>query len=270
MSPSSLMKLLRILLLFLTLPLTTFASNCVVNLSHYDMMHPNFGFMKSQGIIGVIHEATYPRFDRDTLYSTRQQSATRAGLLWGAYHFGDASDPVRQADHFLRVVSSSSSGRDLGPHAAGVLLVLDFEKNGHYPGGTMRADQAVAFVERIKERTGRYPGVYGSENRLRAVLHAPNVTAAQRRVLANCWLWIANYHWEPRATDPWSHWQMWQYTGDGKCDLRPRSAYPKDVANIPRAERNMFRGSPAEAVAFWQEHAWEPGGDSAPRATPVR
>src|SRR4051794_12030595 len=167
------MKLFRILSLIVVLPLGAFASsNCIVNLSHYDSMHPDFGAMRAQGIVGVIHEATYPRFDRDNAYPSRQQAASRAGLLWGAYHFGDATDPVRQADHFLRVVSSSWVPSAGAPVGAGVLLVLDFEKNGHYPGGTMRADQAVAFVERIKERTAKYPGVYGSENRLRAVLHA--------------------------------------------------------------------------------------------------
>ena len=33
--------------------------------------------------------------------------ALQAGLLWGAYHYADATDPVRQADHFLSVVSSA-------------------------------------------------------------------------------------------------------------------------------------------------------------------
>src|SRR5207247_1168002 len=82
--------------------------------------------------------------------------------------------------------------------------VLDFEKNGHYPGGTMRADQAVAFVERIRERTGKYPGLYSGEYHLRQVLNSPKVSPAYKRVLSNCWLWIANYHYEPRATAPWS------------------------------------------------------------------
>jgi lysozyme len=221
-------------------------------------MHPDFAMMKSQGVVGVIHEATYPRFDRDNMYAVRQQAATRSGLLWGAYHFGDATDPIRQADHFLRVVASSYSPSTIEPRPSGVLLVLDFEKNGHYPGGTMRPDQAAAFVERIKERTGRYPGVYGSENRLRAVLHARNVTPAQLRALSSCWLWIANYHYQPRFTDPWGHWDLWQYTGDGKCDLRPRGAYPISIANIPRAERNIFRGTAAGAQLFWDEHAWIP------------
>ena len=159
----------RILLVLLVFQVCAFASNSVVNLSHYDLMRVDFERMKSEGIVGVIHEATYPRFDRDSYYGSRQDAATRAGLLWGAYHFGDATDPVRQADHFLTMVVSQWHGQDLRPD--GVLLVLDFEKNDHYPGGTMRVDQAVTFVERIRQRTGKYPGVYGSEYRLRTMLN---------------------------------------------------------------------------------------------------
>src|SRR5690349_17207698 len=96
------LSLLRIVMLVVALPASAWASsNCVVNLSHYDLLHPDFAAMKNQGVVGIIHEATYPRFDRDNLYPSRQQAVARAGLLWGAYHFGDATDPVRQADHFL-------------------------------------------------------------------------------------------------------------------------------------------------------------------------
>jgi lysozyme len=244
----------RISFLLMTLPVSAFAANNVVNLSHYDLMRPDFVAMKSEGILGVIHEASYPRLERDAYYQGRQAAAARAGLLWGAYHFGDATDPVRQADHFLRVVGSSLS---LSPN--GVLLVLDFEKNGHYPGGTMRVDQAVAFVERIRERTGKYPGVYMSEYRIRQMLGNSSVSAAHKRIMTNCWLWVANYHFEPRNTWPWSRWALWQYTGDGKCDL-PRFTHPKSVANIKKAERNIFSGSDAGLIAFWQEHAWQPQG----------
>jgi lysozyme len=246
---------LRVLLALQMLQVCAFATNSVLNLSHYDLLRPDFVRMKAEGIVGVIHEATYPRFDRDSYYGTRQNAATRAGLLWGAYHFGDATDPIRQAEHFLSVVESQSRGPALKPDS--ILLVLDFEKNGHYPGGTMRVDQAVTFVERIRQRTGKYPGLYCSEFRLRQVLFSPKVTAAQRQTLSNCWLWIANYHFEPRNTAPWSRWTLWQYTGDGLCDL-PRRSYPKGVANMRKAERNIFRGSPTMLEAFWQEHAWQP------------
>jgi lysozyme len=245
----------RIFLMLLALPVCALASNSVVNLSHYDLMRVDFERMKAEGIVGVIHEATYPRFERDAYYGQRQVAAARAGLLWGAYHFGDATDPIRQADHFLGMVASKWHGPGIRPD--GVLLVLDFEKNGHYPGGTMRVNQAAAFVERIRQRTGHYPGVYMSEYRIRQMLGNPKVRSAHKRSLTNCWLWIANYHFVPRNTAPWSDWRMWQYTGDGKCDL-PRATYPKHIANIRNAERNMFRGSRSEAMAFWQEHAWQP------------
>jgi lysozyme len=248
-------SVIRLLLLLPVLQAGAFAGNSVVNLSHYDLMRPDFDRMKAQGIVGVIHEATYPPSVRDSHYGTRQNAATRAGLLWGAYHFANATDPIRQAEFFLNTVASHWRGPALRPN--GVLLVLDFEKNGHYPGGSMRVDQAVTFVERIHQRTGRYPGLYCSEYRLREMLYNPRVTAAQRRTLANCWLWIANYHFVPRNTAPFSHWTMWQYTGDGICDL-PRASYPKGIANIKNAERNLFRGSAAALQAFWQEHAWNP------------
>jgi lysozyme len=258
------LSILRAVALFLSLPASAFCGSNVVNLSHYDMMRPDFTAMKREGIIGVIHEASYPRLERDAKYLDRQMGALQAGLLWGAYHYGDATDPVRQADHFLNVVASAWGQAGSAARAPGVLLVLDFEKNGHYPGGTMRVDQAVAFVERIRQRTGVYPGVYSGEYHLGQVLNSPRVTNAQKRTLTNCWLWIANYHKEPRATAPWSYWALWQYCGDGR-GARPRSAYPISVANIKKAERNIFRGSQSDLQEFWQRRAWQPGGGKARR-----
>ena len=254
--------------LFLSLPACAFSASNVVNLSHYDMMRPDFAAMKREGIIGVIHEATYPSFVRDAKYFERQLAATRAGLLWGAYHYANGSDPVRQADHFLSAVSGAWAHVDPAVRGPGVLLVLDFEKNGHYPGGTMRVDQAVAFVERIRERTGVYPGLYSGEYHLRQALNGRQVTNAQRSVLAKCWLWMANYRNEPRPTAPWSYWSLWQYCGDGK-GARPRSVYPISVANIKKAERNIFRGNQSDLKEFWQRRAWDPSGGK-PRREPER
>jgi lysozyme len=258
------LSILRAAALFFLIPACAFSASNVVNLSHYDMMRPDFAAMRREGILGVIHEATYPRLERDAKYLDRQMGALQAGLLWGAYHYGDGTDPVRQADHFLSVVSNSWAQAGSATRSPGVLLVLDFEKNGHYPGGTMRPDQAVAFVERIRERTGVYPGVYSGEYHLGQVLNSPRVTSAQRKTLTNCWLWVANYHKEPRATAPWSYWALWQYCGDGKCGL-PRRSYPISVANIKKAERNIFRGNMSDLQEFWQRRAWQPSGGKARR-----
>jgi lysozyme len=253
------LSILRVASLFFSIPACAFAASNVVNLSHYDMMRPDFAGIKREGVIGVIHEATYPRLERDAKYLDRQMGALQAGLLWGAYHYGDGTDPVRQADHFLSVVSNSWAQAGSATRSPGVLLVLDFEKNGHYPGGTMRVDQAVAFVERIRQRTGVYPGIYSGEYHLRQALNSRQVTNAQRSVLANCWLWMANYHNEPRATAPWNYWSLWQYCGDGR-GARPRSVYPISVANIKKAERNIFRGTRSDLQEFWQRRAWDPAG----------
>lgn len=234
-------------------------SNSVLNLSHYDLMRPDFNRIAAEGVVGVIHEATYPPATMDDKYRVRQDAAVRAGLLWGAYHFANASDPVRQADYFLGAVERAWRGAAPDARPSEVLLVLDFEKNGHYPGGTMRVDQAVAFVNRIHERTGIYPGVYSGEYRIRRVIAGRDVTPAHKSALARCWLWIANYHFQPRNIPPWGDWELWQYTGDGVCDLRPKSAYPKGIANIPRAERNIFSGSATDLRAFWRKHSWTPG-----------
>src|SRR5216117_1403313 len=235
-------SMLRSVVLFFLVPAGVFAASNVVNLSHYDMMRPDFDAMKREGIVGVIHEATYPSFQRDAKYLDRQMGALRAGLLWGAYHYGNASDPIRQADHFLSVVSNAWTQADPLSRPSRMLLVLDFEKNGHYPGGTMRVDQAVAFVERIRERTGKYPGIYSGEYYMHRNMNSLRLGTAQASVLGNCWLWLANYSNQPRATSPWNAWHMWQYCGDGKCKL-PTSAYPKSIANVTKAERNIFNGT---------------------------
>jgi len=40
--------------------------------------------------------------------------------------------------------------------------------------------------------------------------------------------------------------------------------YPKSVANIRNAERNMFRGDSVALQLFWHENAWFPTGSSRP------
>ncbi len=227
-------------------------TNAVVNLSHYDLQNVDFAAMKRAGIVGVIHEVTYPPSVRDAKYLGRQNAATRAGLLWGAYHFANATDPVRQADFFVNTVARSAS-----QSPAGVLMVLDFEKNGHYPGGTMTVPQAVRFIERVHQRTGKYPGLYSNQNRIISTFGSSSVTDSQKAMLRRSWLWVANYHYRPGALPPWSHWTMWQYTGDGICDL-PRSSYPINIANVRPSERNMYNGSRGSLASFWQANAWRP------------
>src|SRR5205814_635546 len=89
------------------------------------------------------------------------------------YHFGDGTSPISQADHFLATVASSHrplrTADDPEKKRTGVLLVLDFVKKGHYPGGSMSVSEAVALVERIQERTVKVPGHVGNDAMLQAL-----------------------------------------------------------------------------------------------------
>src|SRR5437764_15444578 len=104
---------LRIFFAVAFAPLTALASNSVVNMSHYDLMRVDFVAMKSEGVVGVIHEATFPRRERDWRYNERQMAASQAGLLWGASDFADGTNTIQQADHFLALVGSAPA-----PYAA--------------------------------------------------------------------------------------------------------------------------------------------------------
>jgi lysozyme len=231
------------------------AANSVVSLSHYDERAPDFIGMQRAGVEGIIHEATYPGFEFDEKYASRQSEASRAGLLWGAYHFGNATDGARQADYFLEAVARSRSAR-----SEGVLLVLDAERNTHYSGGTMQVEQAVRFVRRVRDRTGQYPGIYSNENWLKQLFSSSSLDFASRQILGKCWIWVANYHEVPNLSGPRLRWAFWQYTGDGVCGL-PRSQFPTDVANMHNVERTIFSGSRETMRRFWADHAWHADGE---------
>jgi lysozyme len=186
-------------------------TDAIIDLSHFNA-NPDFALARSGGILAVIHKATEGIAFSDPAYAARRDAA--GGLWWGAYHFGDGTDGIEQADFFLSKIGTTR------------MLALDFEKN---PGGpSMTLDQARAFVTRVRAATGRWPGLYGG-GYLKQMLGG-----AKDPVLGNCWLWLAQYG--PRAVVPpnWTAWSMWQYTDS--------SAVP----GVGRCDRSRFNGSAAE------------------------
>src|SRR5690349_8800309 len=100
-------------------------------------------------VVAIIHRATIG--DRvDKKYAERKIEAKKRGYKWGAYHYGKPGDPIKQADFFLETVKPESD--DL---MALDLESTDFEKH-------MSFDEARVFINRIKEKTGRYPLVYAN------------------------------------------------------------------------------------------------------------
>jgi lysozyme len=205
--------------------------NVVVDLSHHNA-DPDFAVARDRGgIVGIVHKATQGLTYADPTYAERRAAAVVEKLLWGAYHFGTGSDGVQQAEHFLSVVQPDDA----------TLLVLDFEANPQGPSMTL--EEARAFATHVMEATGRWPGLY-SGHYIKELLG----TRADP-VLANCWLWLAQYG--PTAVVPpnWASWTMWQYTDGG---LGPE---PHVVEGIGRCDRDKFNGSTGALRRLWTAKA---------------
>lgn len=200
--------------------------NAVIDLSHHNTVS-DFATVKADGIIGIIHKATQGTGYTDPTYATRKPDALAAGLMWGAYHFGDGTDGTAQAKHFLAVV-------DPGPTD---LIVLDLEPNTQGP--TMTVQQAVDFVTYVQSETGRWPGLYSGS------YAKDNHAAIQGTVLANCWFWLSQYGPSAIVPQPWSDWTLWQYT-DGNVGPDPHT-----VNGVGPCDRDQFNGDLTALQTLW-------------------
>src|SRR5262249_8754118 len=84
-------------------------SNSVIDISHHNGTKLRFDKAKADGIIGVIQKATQGESYVDRTFGRNREAILAAGLLFGAYHFGDGSDGTLQAKHFLNVVQPDAN-----------------------------------------------------------------------------------------------------------------------------------------------------------------
>ena len=200
--------------------------NVVIDISHHNA-NPNFQQASAAGILGVIHKATQGLTYKDPMYLTNRQKALDAGLLWGAYHFGDGSDGASQAEFFLSVVNPDPR----------TLMVLDFEPNTQGP--TMSLDGARAFVNEVNVKVGRFPGLYSGS------LIKDQLGSKKDPVLAQCFFWLAQYGSTAVIPPNWPTWTLWQYT-DGNLGPQPHS-----VGGIGNCDRDKFNGDVDALNKLW-------------------
>lgn len=144
-------------------------------------------------------------YDGVTVYDPRfvanWQGAQRAKILRGAYQFfRPAQSPIDQADALVRVLHQHGPG-ELAP-------VLDVETTDGLPLELV-AQRAAAWIVRVKSELGVDPIVYTNPGmwRLRPA-----------RELVTQPLWLAHYTTQcpPEIAGPWTRWQFWQYTDNGR------------------------------------------------------
>jgi lysozyme len=200
--------------------------DAIIDLSHHNG-EVDLVQAKQDGILGIIHKATQGITLVDPAYQTNREKATAAGLLWGAYHFAIPGAGTSQADHFLETVEPTPE----------TLIALDLEATKKGLG--MSLIEARAFVSRIFEKLGRWPGLYGG-GYLKGLLRG-----SKDPVLGNCWLWLSQYGEHPVIPSTWPLWTLWQYT-DGTSGPDPRQ-----VKGIGVCDRNQFNGDLSGLHRLW-------------------
>lgn len=137
-------------------------------------------FMKMSGFYYGSKQPYY-----DVQAARNYNNAVRLGKLPGLYHFAGGADPVAEADFFVGACS---------PLADGDLLILDYELTAAMSPPADPNAWCLAFVERVKERTGKYPLFY--------TYYAMLKQYGFQEVLKRCGLWVAHYDISPDADIP--------------------------------------------------------------------
>jgi len=202
----------------------------VVDIYHGDGVN-SFDQAFAGGLRGVIHKATTGKSGSDDAYAQRRELAKRAGLLWGAYHWGTAAPISDQVNNFLRVADPD----------ANTLVALDYERT---PGNQMTLEGARQFLSLINEKLNR-----------KAVLYSGDVAKSELGSRKDTFfgghrLWLAQYGPRPVVQKSWKNYWLWQYT-DG--NLGPGN---KNVPGIPGNRQGFldcdhFAGGVDDLKAQW-------------------
>jgi GH25 family lysozyme M1 (1,4-beta-N-acetylmuramidase) len=202
----------------------------VVDLSHHNRV-TSFVQAFNAGVRGIIHKATTGADGRDDQYRGRRQPALDAGLLWGAYHWGNGDPVKQQVDNFLETAQPNEH----------TLVALDFEQDLH---SQMTLQGAREFLEEIEQRLGRRAVLY-SANTIKGALGTK-----QDAFFGSHRLWLAQYGPTPKTQLSWPTYWLWQYT-DGTAGPQPRSAPGIPGNSAGAIDCDHFAGTEEELREQW-------------------
>ena len=194
-------------------------SDTVIDLYHGNNV-ASFTAAAESGIKAVILKADQGTTFDDPLFVKRTMQVIAAGMLLGAYHFFDSSDPEKQVKHFANAVAATQ--------IPGIIRVVDFE-----PSTTTTAieNALAAYITATGPTTLIYTGRWA----------IPSAVP----IFYECPLWLPEYGSNPVCPPGWSKWKMWQHT-DGTVGS---AVVP--VPGIGPCDRSYFAGTPSELSAWW-------------------
>lgn len=184
---------------------------------------------KEPRVVAIIHKSTIGTSKIDGAYFSRKAEAQKRGYLWGSYHWGLSGDPEKQAEHYINTVKP----------AADELIALDLEDATS--NKLMNADEALLFIKKVKELTGRYPVLYTNHSSAKLISGKFKNGEFSRTPL-----WYARF----KATVSdfpagiWTSYTLWQFSSEILPQL-PVSGTRSDM------DINVYNGSVSELKAKW-------------------
>lgn len=223
----------------------------VLNLSEGDSRTNVEKWLRIPGLDAVIHRSSMGTDGIDKAYKSRAAAAVGADYKWGAYHFlRQNGSGQEQGTWFIKTLVKSSD------HPQAVLLVIDAEylRGTNSPHPTL--SQIVDCIKKIRELTGKYPGIYTGQDFLWEQFNKARYDPETRNLFQNdTWLWVARYSGSynkltfPMVTlPPWDKWTLWQISDDRN---------PTPMFEGMNAEMNIFKGERSDLESFWDENAWD-------------
>ena len=170
---------------------------------HTDGRLIDWGAVKRSGSSFAIIKASGGSNRTDPWFAREWAAAGRAGMVRGAYHYADPSQPAdEQAAHVVEVVGTTREAGDLP-------IALDLESTGGLSPKAL-AVWAHTFLDGVERRTGRLPLLY-------TYVSFWQHQMANNRTFGAYPLWLARYS----ATSPaplagWTQWTFWQHTSSAR------------------------------------------------------
>src|SRR5688572_29985879 len=180
-------------------------------------------------VMAIIHKATIGVSGLDSAYLKRKEAARKRGYLWGSYHWGVSGNPEKQADYYLDTVQPGNDE----------LIALDLEDAASKK--LMNAEEALRFIKRVKERTGRYPVLYTNHESARLLSAKFKGTE-----FAEAPLWYARFKSAAPdfPTGLWRSYTLWQFSSEKLSQM----ALP---GVKPDMDINVYNGTVDDLKSNW-------------------
>jgi GH25 family lysozyme M1 (1,4-beta-N-acetylmuramidase) len=229
-------------------------ASAAVDIAGIDVSHwqgtIDWASVKTAGYKFAFMKATQGNSYNDPTFSTNLTNATAQGIRVGPYHFceldtgyGDPTDPVTEANHFLAIIKPKyQTGRYLPP-------VADVEQ---FPTGlttaqlqTLTSTWVQSFSDTIYNALGVRPIIYTSLSKANSYYTS--------RVAGNHELWLAWWKGTGTTNPPvasntpdWGIWQFWQWS-NGVDSVAQASPVPGISGDV---DRDVYYGTQAQLDAL--------------------